>query len=182
MRRTVAGGGRGRVLELGVGVGANWQFLPAGIAYSGIEPDPHMLRRAQRHAAESRLDVDLHLAAAEALPFADDTFDTVFTTLTLCSVEDLTGALAEVRRVLRPDGTFRFWEHVRPEGRVKARLADAITPAWKRIFAGCHPNRATVEAIQAAGFTMVELDGGRRRRRFVPFIIGVATTDDPTTR
>lgn len=182
MRRTVAAGARGRVLELGVGVGTNWQFLPPGIAYSGIDPDPHMLRRARRHAAESGLDVDLHLAAAEALPFADGTFDVVFTTLTLCSVEDLPAALAEVRRVLRPGGAFRFWEHVRPEGRVTARLADAITPAWKRIGAGCHPNRQTVEAIRAAGFTLVELDGGRRRRRFVPFIFGVATPDDLATR
>lgn len=181
MRRRVAGGARGATLELGVGVGTNWQYLPEDVEYAGIDVDPYMLRRASRYARERGLAVNVQRAAAEALPFADATFDTVIATLTLCSVGDLQAALREIRRVLKPGGTFRFWEHVRPEGRVKARLADVITPAWKRVGAGCHPNRRTIEAIEDAGFTVVALDRGRARR-FVPFVFGVATTAMPPAR
>jgi ubiquinone/menaquinone biosynthesis C-methylase UbiE len=175
-RERVMSGATGRVLELGAGVGANWPYIPEGAEYSGIDPDPFMLERARRHAAEASKSYDLIEAPAEALPFPDGTFDTVVVTLTFCSVDDVPRALSEARRVLKQGGTLRFWEHVRPRNPVAGKLFDLITPGWKRVGAGCHPNRRTEEAIQQAGFTMTEVRhtkvGG-----FMPAILGVATRD-----
>lgn len=159
-RRAVVSGAKGRVLEIGVGVGSNWAYLPPGISYAGIDPDPFVLARARAHAAGRGLSLELQEAAAERLPFGNDAFDSVVATLTFCTIADVPQALAEVRRVLRPGGEFRFWEHVRPEGRVAGALADAVEPAWRLAGAGCHPNRRTADALRAAGCTILELTPG----------------------
>jgi ubiquinone/menaquinone biosynthesis C-methylase UbiE len=171
-RRFVVSGVRGRVLEIGVGVGANWAYLPASTSYVGIDPDPFMIARANRNAAARGLDLELHEVAAESLPFEDGSFDTVFTTLTFCTVADVPRALAEVKRVLAPGGEFRFWEHVRPEGRISGAFADAIVPVWRVVGAGCNPNRRTIEAIRAAGFTLIDCIAGRLGP--MPTVRGVA--------
>ncbi len=179
VRAKVAGGARGRVLELGVGVGTNWAYLPEGTEYVGIEPDEAMVKRARAYAAERGIPVDLRVAAAEDLPFPDDSFDTIICTLTLCSVSDVPRALAEVRRVLRAGGEFRFWEHVRPEGRLASHLFDWLTPVWRRVAAGCHPNRRTVAAIEAAGFEVQSIEAFRRGG--LPFVVGVALHPGPAS-
>jgi SAM-dependent methyltransferase len=171
-RREVAGGAKGRVLELGVGVGANWQYLPEGIDYSGIEPDPFMVDRARKHAAEMGRTYDLREAPAETLPFEDGTFDTIIVTLTLCTVQDVAQSLAEARRVLKPGGELRFTEHVRASGRAGAWLQDRLTPAWRKIGAGCHLNRASADAIREAGFEIAVLR--RWRQAIMPMVTGVA--------
>jgi ubiquinone/menaquinone biosynthesis C-methylase UbiE len=171
-RREVAGGARGRVLELGVGVGANWQYLPEGIDYSGIEPDAFMVERARKHAAEKGRSYDLRQAPAEALPFPDATFDTIIVTLSLCTVQDLSRSLAEARRVLKPGGELRFAEHVRANRRAGGWLQDRLTPAWRRIGAGCHLNRPTADAIRDSGFEITELRPWRQA--IMPMITGVA--------
>ena len=176
-RREVAGGAAGRVLELGVGVGANWQYLPAAMDYSGIEPDPFMVERARGHAASTGRTYDLRQAPAEALPFEDETFDTVIVTLTLCTVGDVARSLAEARRVLKPGGQLRFAEHVRAKGRAGSWLQDRLTPAWRKVGAGCHLNRASAEAIRDAGFQITELR--RWRQALLPMVTGVARR--PTT-
>lgn len=172
MRREVVGGARGRVLELGVGVGANWPFLPAGIDYTGIEPDPYMVDRARRHAAEAGEDHTLLQAPAEALPFPDHDFDTVIVTLTLCTVDDLDLALAEAMRVLKPGGELRFAEHVRARNRLGSLLQDFAAPPWRWFGAGCNLNRRTGDAIREAGLDLVELRTWRQG--FIPMITGVA--------
>lgn len=168
-RQEVAGGARGRVLEIGVGVGSNWLYLPPGLAYTGIEPDPYMLERARPAAPPG---IEVLEAAAEDLPFESASFDTVFTTLTFCTIADVPAALSEVRRVLKPGGEFRFWEHVRPSGRAWGRVADVATPVWKRLGGGCHPNRNTEAAIRAAGFEVRELCTSKRGP--IPMLVGVA--------
>jgi SAM-dependent methyltransferase len=152
MRRDVASRAYGRVLELGFGVGANWQDLPDGITYVGIEPDPNMIRRSSAHPGPAGLTPERVQALAEQLPFRDGCFDTVLVTLTLCTVDDQARSLSEVRRVLANGGMLLYSEHVRPSGKLGGRLVDLVTPAWKRLGAGCHPNRRTAEAISAAGF------------------------------
>ena len=171
-RAEVAGGATGRVLELGIGVGANWEHLPKGIEYSGIEPDPFMVERARKHASERGQEYDIREAPAESLPFDDATFDTVIVTLTLCTVQDVQKALAEVRRVLKPGGQLRFSEHVRAQGRVGSSLQTAFTPAWRKLGAGCHLNRATADAIRETGLEIIELK--RWRQGFMPMVTGVA--------
>ena len=174
-RREVVGSAHGRVLEIGLGVGTNWEYLAEDVEYSGIEPDPHMLKRARAHAEEQGLTLDLHLAGAESLPFEDETFDVVFETLTFCSVGDVPAGLAEIQRVLKPRGEFRFMDHVRPRGRIGGMVMDVITPGWKRIGGGCHPNRRTAAAITASGFEMTAI---KRYRAGIPMIRGVAALPD----
>lgn len=174
MRRKAAASVRGRILELGVGVGANWPYLPGGVEYVGIEPDPYMLQRARSHEAKAGGDMRLEQARAEALPFEDESFDSVLVTLTLCTVEDPARALSEARRVLKRDGVLTFFEHVRPEGRVQGRLMDMVTPLWRRIGAGCHPNRNTVAAIRDAGFEVENVV--QRRINGLPMVVGSART------
>ena len=81
--------------------------------------------------------IEFHQAPAEARPFADASFDTVVASLVPCTVGDQSRSLTEVRRVLKPGGTFRFIEHVRAEGEPLGRLQDLLTPLWRRIGAGC---------------------------------------------
>lgn len=170
-RAKVAGGAHGRVLELGVGVGSNWQFLPADVRYTGVEPDPFMTRRATQHPDRQGRSSGLIQARAEDLPLESGSVDTVLVTLALCSVGDLSAALAETMRVLKPGGQVRFWEHVRPKG-ARGRLFDMLTPLWRRVGAGCILNRRTEEALEAAGFQV------RTDRKFtmagLPMILGVA--------
>ena len=136
---------RGQVLEIGAGTGLNAAFYPAGVEPTFSEPDPHMAKRIHGHVVA---------APAEALPFADASFDTVVSTLVLCGVDDLERALAEIRRVLRPGGSLLFLEHVRaPADSSLARWQDRLNPLW-RLFAGCDCNRDTLAAMGAAGFSV----------------------------
>lgn len=172
-RRRAVAGIEGRVLEIGFGVGTNWQYLPASVdRYVGIEPDRYMLQRAKVIPAPLAVRGGLVRARAQELPFAAGTFDVVFATLTFCTIEDVPQALAEIRRVLKPGGSFHFWEHVRPDGRVIGRLADVVTPLWRRFGGGCHPNRRTVRAIEDAGFRIESLR--RMNLGLVPMVIGSA--------
>ena len=163
-RRSVAAGARGRVLDLGCGTGRNLPLLPAGTRAVGLEPSWEALQRARRRAPQ----VPLVVGSAEALPFRDAAFDTVLSGLVFCSVPDPHRGLLEVQRVLRSDGQLRMLEHVRSTRAWKARLQDLLQPAWTRITGGCHPNRHTERAVEAAGFR-IEDEGHRARgdmRRF----------------
>lgn len=173
LRRAASAKVSGRVLELGVGVGANWPCLPPELAYVGIEPDPYMLRRARKRAAAMGRELTLKQARAEQLPFEDESFDTVLVTLTLCTVEDPVRALTEARRVMKPGGSLVFAEHVRPQGRLAGRLFDVLTPLWRRVGAGCHPNRRTEQTILAAGLQIEAVE--RQRVNGLPMIAGTAS-------
>jgi ubiquinone/menaquinone biosynthesis C-methylase UbiE len=108
------------------------------------------------------------MGTAEALPFRSGAFDTVVSGLVFCSVAEPRRGLAEVRRVLRPEGTLRMLEHVRSTRPWQARLQDRVQPVWTRLTGGCHPNRETERAVEAAGF-QIDADGRRARgtmRRF----------------
>ncbi len=148
------------MLEIGAGTGANFPYYePARVtSVVAIEPDPYMIRRALKRATAARANVEVRQLSAERLPFPDATFDTVLATLVLCTVADPDRALREMRRVLVPDGSLRFIEHVRAPGGLAALIQDTLTPLWRRVGAGCHLNRRTVEAIEAAGFEIVELE------------------------
>jgi ubiquinone/menaquinone biosynthesis C-methylase UbiE len=171
LRRWVVGEATGTVLEIGAGTGASFPYYLSAERVVATEPDPYMLGRAQRRAAAPQ--VDMALVAAEHLPLADASCDTVVCTLVLCTVHDPAQALAEVRRVLKPGGTFRFLEHVRGEGWT-GRAQDFITPAWRWIGAGCHPNRGTLETMTAAGFQTVRLERTEVGPFGWPLVAGIA--------
>lgn len=155
--RTLAGLS-GRVLEIGAGNGANFHRYPETVTeIVATEPDPYMLRDAEEHTRSLDRPIVLKQAPAESLPFEDGEFDAVVSTLVLCTVGDPAKALSEVRRVLKPDGELRFFEHVRYAGGLGAFVQDAIKPVWNWVGAGCRPNQDTESMIRSAGFDFREL-------------------------
>ncbi|MGH7393061.1 MAG: class I SAM-dependent methyltransferase [Candidatus Rokuibacteriota bacterium] len=149
-RRWLADGARGRTLDLGCGTGRTLPLFPASARVVGIDPALEPLHRARRRAPG----VPLVQGSAEALPFGDAAFDTVVSSLVFCSVPDPARGLAEVRRVLAPDGTLRMIEHVRSTRRWKARFQDAVQPLWTWLAGGCRPNRRTEQTVEASGFAI----------------------------
>ncbi len=164
-RRWLADGAQGRILDVGAGTGRNLPLFPAGSRVVALEPDLRMLRKARPRANGAYLVV----GDAQALPFADDSFDTAVSGLVFCSVPAPDAGLGEVRRVLHDGGTLRMLEHVRSERSWFGRLQDLMQPIYTVIAGGCHPNRRTEETVRAAGFEIVP-DSRRARgvmRRFV---------------
>lgn len=152
MRARLAAGLTGRVLEIGAGNGLNFRYYGADLGVVGVEPDRHMLMRAVPRAARSQARIELTEADGQALPFREASFDAAIVCLVLCTIPDPAAALGEVRRVIKPGGEVRFFEHVRAPGRTIAAIQNAIDPVWARMFAGCHPNRDSAEFIRRAGF------------------------------
>jgi SAM-dependent methyltransferase len=152
----------GTVVEIGAGAGANLRYLPPGTAVVAVEPSAAMHDRFLARAERLGLDARIEPVGAERLPFPDASIDAVVSTLTLCSVADPVAALAEIHRVLRPDGRFVFLEHVaaaRP-GLLRA-VQRAVRRPWSRVFDGCDTCRATEAAIRGIGWRHVEVT--RRR-------------------
>ena len=149
-RRWLAADLEGTVLDIGVGTGAMFPFLAASGADEvvGVEPDPHMRRRAAERARECGLSVTIHPAGAESLPLADDSVDVVLAALVFCTIPEFDAALDEVARGVKPGGEFRFLEHVRADGWA-ARLQTTVQPVWGRLAAGCQLDRATDERFLA---------------------------------
>lgn len=154
----------GNVLEIGAGTGVNFQYYQPGAHVTAIEPDPYMLQRAQKRASAAHADIELRQVAAEELPFPDASFDFVIVTLVLCTVRDPPKVLAEIKRVLKPGGELRLYEHVRYKNPIGALSQDLISPAWQWFGAGCHPNRNTERYIREAGFELSDM----RIRKEVP--------------
>lgn len=150
----------GRVLELGIGLGFNLGFYdPEKVeSVTGVDPAAELRAAAEAAPRDPRLNVTVRAGTAEALPFADASFDCVVCTFTLCSVQAPRQALAEARRVLRPGGRFLFCEHgLAPDADV-AKWQRRIEPVWKRIAGGCHLTRPVTAAIEAAGFAVTRRD------------------------
>jgi len=153
-RRKVIPQAAGRVLEIGIGTGRNLAFYDRRkvTALVGIEPSERMHRLARRRSDRAGLPVELHSLAAERLPLASASFDCVVCTYTLCSVDDPVAALAEMRRVLRPDGRLLFAEHgLAPDGDV-SRWQHRIEPWWSKIAGGCRLTRDMPLLLRDAGF------------------------------
>jgi len=159
-RRRLVEGAHGRVLEVGCGTGRNLPLYADPASVVAMDPDPAALRRARRRTPGALYVV----ARAEALPFADQGFDTVVSGLVFCSVQDPPRALGEVRRVLVADGELRMLEHVRHRRPLLARMQDRVQPAWTCFSGGCHLNRDTEAAVEQAGFC---IDGEGRAARGV---------------
>ena len=149
------------MLEIGVGSGLNLPFYSEAATHViGLDPSPKLLSLAREAAAGAGASTELLEGSAEAIPLDDRSIDTVVTTWTLCSIPNVTRALSEVRRVLKPDGVLLFVEHGRsPDARV-GRWQDWLTPIWKRIGGGCHLNRPIRTLVEGAGFRIEQIETG----------------------
>jgi ubiquinone/menaquinone biosynthesis C-methylase UbiE len=177
-REALLASARGRVLEVGGGTGANLTLYgPAVESLTVTEPDPAMFRRLEKRIrAQAPLTTALR-APAEDLPFEDDSFDTVVSTLVLCTVGDQPRALRELRRVLRSDGTLLFIEHVQSDDVRLARKQDRFNGLNRIVAQGCNCNRPTLRSLQAAGFeiTTVEHTEMTKAPSFLrPLVVGDA--------
>lgn len=153
-RRRWVGRAEGEVLEIGVGSGLNFiAYDPAKVGrLVGIDPSAPLLARAAARTGELGFPVELRNAPAEKLPFDARSFDSAVVTYTLCSVGDVSKALAELRRVLRPGGKLVFIEHgAAPDARPR-RWQQRITPVWRHISGNCHLDRDVRAELEAAGF------------------------------
>jgi ubiquinone/menaquinone biosynthesis C-methylase UbiE len=179
-RAEMLAGLSGRVLELGAGNGLNFAHYPATVTeVVAVEPEPTLRTAAEEAASRARVRVTVVDGVADRLPAGDGEFDAAVVCLVLCSVPDQATALAELKRVIRPGGELRFYEHVQATKQPGAALLTfADRTFWPLVGGGCHPARKTGDAIGAAGFEI------ERCRRFgfspgppmpgIPHILGRA--------
>ena len=163
------------VVEIGPGVGANLRYIDRGAAVIAIEPNRYM--HPQLIARADRLGVHLELleSSAEQTGLPDNSADAVISSLVLCSVGDPATALAEIRRILRPGGTFRFLEHVAAADGTPTRIVQRILRRpWGWVFEGCSCERNLESLIRAAGFSEVDIERYRIHSPFLPFNTHIA--------
>jgi ubiquinone/menaquinone biosynthesis C-methylase UbiE len=177
-RRRLLHGARGRVLEIGAGTGLNLEHYPDrldGLVLS--EPDDRMARRLERRLRRSGAAAAVLRVSAEELPLPSDSVDTVVSTMVLCTVPDPEAALAEIRRVLRPDGRLLFCEHVRSDSSRLSRWQERLARPWRAFADGCRCNQDTEGLIERAlRIDRIERDEWRGMPGLVrPLIVGTAS-------
>ena len=148
---------RGDVLEIAVGTGRNLPHYPAGTALAGLDLSPEMIEIARERARGLDLTVDLAVGDAQELPFEDASFDTVVSTLSLCTIPDPHQAIGEVRRVLRPDGRFVALEHVRSPNRIVRLVQRVLDPLAVRCACD-HLLREPLDVLEPGGFEIEQLE------------------------
>ena len=159
LRSRVCTGLAGDIIEIGFGSGINIPFYPAEVtSVKAIEPADLGWRLAAERVRASSVTIQRAGLDGQRLPFADNSFDAALSSWTLCTIPDVASALLEVRRVLRPGGTFHFVEHGRaPDERVR-RWQVRLEPINRALLGGCHVTRPIAELITTAGFTFTEID------------------------
>jgi ubiquinone/menaquinone biosynthesis C-methylase UbiE len=157
-RKKVLSTVRGEILEIGFGTGLNLPYYPKEVKkiYT-VEANSGMNSMAKNNIEKSSIEVDYHILDAQSLPFADQSFDTVVSTWTLCSIKHIDKALAQIYRVLKADGRFIFVEHGLSNEAHIQKWQHRLTPIQKVIADGCHIDRDIEQLIRAAGFKFDQL-------------------------
>jgi ubiquinone/menaquinone biosynthesis C-methylase UbiE len=181
-RRTLLAGLSGRVIEVGAGNGLNFPHYPGTVTeVIAVEPEPHLRAIANANAERAVIPVTIIDGLADRLPADDASCDAAIASLVLCTVPDQAMALAEIRRVLKPGGQLRFFEHVRASTPGRHRVQKALDATiWPLFGGGCHCSRDTQAAIERAGFAIDQVSQLTRADTQVPFpaapqVIGTAT-------
>jgi SAM-dependent methyltransferase len=180
-RQRLLDGLLGTVVEIGAGHGLNFPLFPPGVTeVTAIEPEPTLRSQAEEAANNAPVPIRVVAGVADELPLANASVDAAVASLVLCSVPDQPHALAEIRRVLRPGGELRFYEHVIPRCQPKKLLLQLVdrSGVWPAIAGGCHPARDTTEAIMQAGFDIEAIErfdfAAQRLEPPIPHILGIA--------
>ena len=162
----------GDVFEIGCGGGINQRFYEQSsvTSYAGIDPGEKLLDYARAEAARKGWAADIRQGVGEAIPFADASFDTVVCTYTLCSVNDQSQVLSEMRRILKPGGRLLYLEHGRAPERRVVKWQRRIEPYWKPLAGGCHLTRPVSGAVAKGGFDVERL--GARYAPGTPKTVG----------
>ena len=147
----------GRLLDAGVGTGRNFPFYPSGSAVVGIDVSPAMLARAERRRKSAAAEIELRQMDVTRLDFADQTFDGAVATFLFCVLPDQlqVSGLKELGRVVKPGGTVRLLEYVRPKHTVRRALALLWEP-WIAWAYGASFDRRTEEHVPEAGLVLVD--------------------------
>ncbi len=149
----------GDVLELGFGTGLNLPYYPAGVKeLTVVDPEDLLPKRVAERIAEAPFPVKRAKLSAERLPFDDNAFDCAVSTFTLCTIPDVSAALREVRRVLKPGGTFLFLEHGLSDTPSVVKWQYRLNPVQRVIGRGCNLNRKIDSLITDAGLELADLD------------------------
>jgi len=173
IRARLVGELRGRIVEIGCGTGLNFAHYDASAEVVAIEPLAEFRDMAHERAAQAAAQIEVVDGDAQALPFADATFDAGLVTLVFCSVREPARGLAELRRVVRPGGSVALFEHVRSERRSVSLIQEIVNPLWWRAMDGCNLNRDTLATVRAAGFTIESVrthDLGGARALLFPMV------------
>jgi ubiquinone/menaquinone biosynthesis C-methylase UbiE len=183
-RKRLLAGLKGTIAEVGAGHGLNFTHYPSEVSeVIAFEPEANLRSDAEAAARSAPVPVTVKAGVAEHLPLEDESVDAVIASLVLCSVPEQAHALAEMRRVVRPGGELRFYEHVVPLRHPKRALLQLADHSgfWPALAGGCHPARDTVAAIQQAGFSVESCERFDFRASAiepsVPHVLGVARRD-----
>jgi ubiquinone/menaquinone biosynthesis C-methylase UbiE len=159
LRQRVCAGLHGRVVEIGFGSGLNIPFYPAEVtSVAAIEPADTGWKLAGKRVAGAPVPVERTGLDGQSLPLSPDSCDAALSTYTLCTIPDVTAALAEIRRVLKPGATFHFLDHgLAPDEPVR-RWQHRLDPLQQKLFGGCHLTRPIADLVTEAGFTITDVD------------------------
>ncbi|HEY9860160.1 MAG TPA: class I SAM-dependent methyltransferase [Candidatus Obscuribacterales bacterium] len=150
---------QGDILEIGFGTGLNLKYYPSDVhKITTVDVNPGVSALAQKRIQDAAIAVDHHLLNGENLPMADNTFDSVVSTWTLCSIAKVNQALQEIHRVLKPEGKFFFVEHGLSEDPQVQVWQNRLTPLQKVIGDGCHLNRQMQQLIEVSNFRILKLE------------------------
>lgn len=149
---------KGKILEIGAGSGLNLPFYNTETVenISAIEPSEALRKMCQKQIDRSPVEVILSDAKAENLPYSADEFDSVILTYTLCTIAEPQKALAEIKRVLKPDGHLYYCEHGKAPDRFTLALQRIINPIWKHFAGGCHLDRDIKQLLLSENFQLDE--------------------------
>jgi len=177
-KRKLFHGVDGRIVEIGPGTGVNFQYLPTGITWIGIEPNEAFFDGLAEQAKEKQINAQVFKSDASRIPLDDNSADIVLSTLVLCSVSDPVKVLSEIKRILKPGGKFIFLEHVAAQKHTNLRRAQNLFNPLNRIAAdGCNCNRETWNYFQVGGFSELKISPMRMKgvfRLHSPHIMGYA--------
>ena len=171
-RNRLLAGLTGKVLEVGVGTGTNFEHYSTDIDLIGIEPSPYMLPRAEKKKEVllfpnkiTLLNIGCGYPEMEKL-IEPESLDAVVCTLVLCTIPDPSRALKNFKKWLKPGGKLVILEHIRSHNPSRGKIQDILNPAWKKVADGCHLNRPTDLLLAESGLQLVRED---RFRIGIPF-------------
>jgi ubiquinone/menaquinone biosynthesis C-methylase UbiE len=149
----------GHVLEIGIGAGNNLPYYNKSQVnhLTAIDPLEELWKKRRVNLSQLSFKVKYIKGDAGHIPARDQTFDTVVTTFTLCSVKDINATLIEINRVLKPDGKLLYSEHGKSPDKATERWQNLVNPLWKRVSGGCNLNRDIPALFEQHGFKIDDI-------------------------